>query len=281
MRRLPILLFSIVVAASQSARGDDVLPIVHKATHEGITVTMTVDRVAGERGSGPARERDDVLVRVEMTDEATHAPLRGVKPAVWLDNAAKGSHRDSCHERINSYAGGSFLGRADVDLNTFRVVSMNDDETLSVVDPLFGFGGTKLLAMVALPSPAGDWTLSDDQTSIFVTAPAARQVVRVETAGWTIAKSAALPGSPRRVLLQPDEGYLWTATDDALVALRPRDLSVAASLPLDRGRHDLAVSHDSRTLFVTSYEAGVVAIVDVAKLAIARKISIASPAAVS
>ena len=280
MTKLPILLFAIV-AASQTARGDDALPIVHRATHEGITVTMTVDHPGSARTAGPARERDDVVVRVELTDEATHAPIRGVKPAVWLDNEGKGTHRDSCHDRINGYAGGSFLGRADVDLNTFRVVAMNDDDTLSVVDPLFGFGGTKLLAMVALPSPGGDWTLSDDQTSIFVTAPAAKQVVRVETAGWTIAKSAALPGSPRRVLLQPDEGYLWTATDDALVAMRPRDLAVAASLPLDRGRHDLAVSHDNRTLFVTTYEAGVVAIVDVSKLAVAKKISIASPAAVS
>src|SRR5436309_1777460 len=182
MPKLPILLF-LVVAASQSARGDDALPIVHKATHEGITVTMTVDRVGGARGATALREREDVLVRVEMTDEATHSPIRGVKPAVWLDNDAKGSHRDSCRDRVNAYAGGSFLGRADVDLNTFRVVSMNDDATLSVVDPLFGFGGTKLLAMVALPSPADDWTLSDDQRSIYAASPAAKAIARVETAG--------------------------------------------------------------------------------------------------
>ena len=280
MRKLIILFFAIV-AASQSARGDDALPIVRKATHDGIAVTMTVDRVAGARGNGPARERDDVLVRVEMTDEATHQPIRGVRPAVWLDNDNKGTRRDGCKERINAYAGGSLLGRADVDLNTFRVVAMNDDGTLTVVDPLFGFGGTKLLAMTALPSVPDDWTLSDDQTSIFITAPAAKKVVRVETGGWTVANSAVLPSPPHRLLLQPDEGYLWTATDDALVALRPRELTVAATLPLDKGRHDLAVSHDNRMLFVTSYESGIVSIVDVARLAIVKKISVASPAAVT
>jgi len=278
MRTFSILLFAIV-AASPTARGDDALPLVHRATHDGITVTTTVDRVGGARGETALREREDVLVRVEMTDVATHAPIRGVKPAVWLDNEAKGPRGSSCRDRINAYAGGGFLGRADVDLNTFRVVSMNDDATLSVVDPLFGFGGTKLLAMVSLPSPADDWTLSDDQTSIFATAPAAKQVVRIETAGWTVAKSAKLPSSPHRILLQPDEGYLWTATDNALVALRPRDLSVAASLPLDAGRHDLAVSHDNRTVFVTTSE-GVV-IVDVAKLAVVKKVAVPAPAAVT
>src|SRR5437764_10391219 len=119
MRKLSILILTIV-AASQSARGDDALPIVHKATHEGITVTMTVDRVGGARGDGALREREDVLVRVEMTDEATHSPIRGVKPAVWLDSENKASHREACRDRVSTYAGGSFLGRADVDLNTFR-----------------------------------------------------------------------------------------------------------------------------------------------------------------
>src|ERR1041385_2406945 len=70
MRKLTIALFAIV-AASQSARGDDALPLVHKATHDGITVTMTVDRVAGPRGNAPARDRHDLLVR------AVCAPLSG------------------------------------------------------------------------------------------------------------------------------------------------------------------------------------------------------------
>src|SRR6185436_4252311 len=102
-----LLVVFLFVAASQQARGD-ALPIVHKATHEGITVTMTVDRVASARGQGPLRERDDVIVRVEMTDVATHAPIRGVKPAVWLDGDSSGRRGNSCRDRINAYAGGSF-----------------------------------------------------------------------------------------------------------------------------------------------------------------------------
>src|SRR4029079_14235060 len=273
-----LVLLSLFVAASQQTARGDALPIVHKATHGGIAVTMTCDRVATAPGEGPLRERDDVRVRVEMTDEATHAPVRGIKPAVWLDNGATGGRgADSCRERINAYAGSSFLGRAEVDLNTFRVVSMNNDATLSVVDPLFGFGGTKLLAMVALPSPADDWSLTDDMTSIFVSSPAAKQVSRVETGGWTVAKSVTLPSAPHRVMLQPDEGYVWTATDDALVALRPRDLSIAASLPLEKGRHDVA--GDNRLIFATS-DSGVT-IVDVAKLAVVKRVPIASPASIA
>ncbi|HEY6138725.1 MAG TPA: hypothetical protein VI670_13275, partial [Thermoanaerobaculia bacterium] len=278
MIRNLVVLSLLVAASQQTARGDASLPIVHKATHGGIAVTMTVDRVSTARGDGALRERDDVRVRVEMTDEATHAPVRGLKPAVWLDNGAAGGRRgDSCRERINAYAGGSFLGRAEVDLNTFRVVSMNNDATLSVVDPLFGFGGTKLLAIVALPSPADDWTLTDDMTSIFVSSPAAKKLSRVETGGWTVATSVTLPSAPRRVMLQPDEGYLWTATDDALVALRPHDLSIAASLPLEKGRHDIA--GDNRLIFATT-DSGVT-IVDVAKLAVVKRVPIASPASIA
>ncbi|HKO57012.1 MAG TPA: hypothetical protein VJ276_14140, partial [Thermoanaerobaculia bacterium] len=276
---LPLVLF--LAAASPDAGGGEapLLPVVRHVSQGGVGVTMTFDRVGGAKAAGPLREREDVAVRVELKDETTGAPVRGARPAVWLD--AGRTKATSCRDRIDTYLGGKFLGRPDVDLNTFRVVSMNDDATLTVVDPLFGFGGTRLLAMVELGGPADDWALDDDRTSIFVTAPAAKQLARVETAGWTIAKSVTLPAPPHRLVLQPDEGYVWTATNEALVALRPADLSVAATIPLGNGRHDLIVSRDSKTVVATSYESGTVTVVDVAKLAVVKKVEIAAPVSVA
>ena len=45
---------------------------------------------------------------------------------------------------------------------------MNEDATLTVVDPLLGFGGSKLLALVPLAAVAEDWALTLDQTRLFV-----------------------------------------------------------------------------------------------------------------
>ena len=54
------------------------------------------------------------------------------------------------------------LSRPEVDLNVYYVLALNEDATISVVDPLFGYGSSKLLTMVFLHSPGEDWALSAD-----------------------------------------------------------------------------------------------------------------------
>ena len=48
-------------------------------------------------------------------------------------------------KQIQRYRSGSVFDRPLVDLNVYYVVTLNDDATLGVVDPLFGFGGSKQL----------------------------------------------------------------------------------------------------------------------------------------
>jgi DNA-binding beta-propeller fold protein YncE len=50
--------------------------------------------------------------------------------------------------------------RPDVDLNSYYVLAMNKSADISVIDPLLGFGGSKLLTLVMLKSPGEDWLLS-------------------------------------------------------------------------------------------------------------------------
>ena len=54
---------------------------------------------------------------------------------------------------------GDRLAPPEIDFNQYYVVALNDDATVTVVDPLSGFGGTKLLALVTLPGPGADWCL--------------------------------------------------------------------------------------------------------------------------
>ncbi|HEX2832586.1 MAG TPA: YncE family protein [Thermoanaerobaculia bacterium] len=281
MRHKALAATFLLLAAATFARGEESVetaPVVRKAVHDGVAVKMTIDHAAAAEAQ-PLRGGDDVVVRFEITDAATGAPLRGAKPAAWMDG---GHDRPSgCRDRINIYAGGGFLGRADVNLNTFHVLAMNDDATLTVVDPLFGFGGTKLLALVELPSPANDWVLTDDSNQLFVSMAKAKQVALVDTAAWRVAKSVSFRTSPGRIVLQRDEGYLWVATEDALVALRTKDLGIAASLPLPSGAHDVVVSHDNRFVFATSAEGDRVTVVDVAKLAVVREVKVARPVSIA
>jgi hypothetical protein len=55
-------------------------------------------------------------------------------------------------------------GTAYADLNVYYVLVMNEDNTISVVDPLFGFGGSKLLSYVRLDTTTWAVVASTSET---------------------------------------------------------------------------------------------------------------------
>ena len=67
-----------------------------------------------------------------------------------------------CRAKIASYVQGSMRARPDVDLNSYYILALNESADISVIDPLLGYGGSKLLTLVMLKSPGEDWVLSND-----------------------------------------------------------------------------------------------------------------------
>ena len=73
-------------------------------------------------------------------------------------------------------------------------MALNDEATISVVDPLFGFGGTKLLALIPLSAPGIDWVLTEDQSRLFVSL--ANAVAVIDTHTWKVIEEIAMPMDP-------------------------------------------------------------------------------------
>jgi YVTN family beta-propeller protein len=256
------------------------MPSAHYArriVREGIAVDFTVEHHDPRKAQmGELREGDDVIFRFKISDTATGSPLASVKPAAWVSRVFKDEQTDrqKCTDKIEVLVRGSLLGRADLDLNVYYVLALNDDASISVVDPLFGYGGTKLLAMILLQSSGEDWALTSDQNTLFVSTPEANQLVVVETPSWTVVTSLKLGPRPTRVALQPDEAYLWVSYNvegvngeaSGVAVVRVRDLVSVARIPTGRGRHELAFSPDSRFAFVTNQDEGTVSVIDVRTL---------------
>ena len=77
--------------------------------------------------------------------------------------------------------------RPDVDLNSYYILALNKSADISVIDPLLGFGGSKLLTLVMMKSPGEDWVLTKDGEKLFVTLPAINQVAVIDTRSWKVA----------------------------------------------------------------------------------------------
>lgn len=240
--------------------------VTRRTVDSGVAVELTMRHVAPARASTPFREGDEVAVSVKIADEQSGAPVRGAFPTAWMSarrgqEAAATSKR--CVQKVATFTTGNMFKRPDVDLNVYHVVVLNGDATISVVDPHFSFGGTRLLAMLGLPGRGEDWALANDQQLLFVTVPSANRVAVIDTLHWKVLRELEAGASPRRIVAQPDGELLWVATDSGVTALRRDGTTIAGRVDTGAGPHDVAVSADNRWVFVTNRAEGTTSVVDV------------------
>ncbi len=225
-------------------------PYRAKAVSDSLEIELQVDHVDPAKTPGRFQEGDQVAIRFRVADTASQAPLRSLYPAAWMETLAKGETIDAnnCVKKVKAFLSGSLFSQADIDLNVFYVVSLNQDATITVVDPLFGFGGSRLLGMVQLEGRGEDWALTRDQQRLYVSIPDKSKIAVVDTASWKVIGSVEVPGGPQRMLLQPDERYLWAAYgkrgsgDAGVVAVERDSYRVAARIPTGAGAHDLGAA---------------------------------------
>ena len=142
---------------------------VQSISREGIAVEFSIQHVDPTKAQAKELEEgDDARIRFTITDTASGRPVRAINPAAWMDLVPKDEIRGAktCEQKVKAFLGGSIFGRAELDLNVYNVLTLNDEASISVVDPLFSFGGTKLLGMVVLESPGEDWALTSNETRI-------------------------------------------------------------------------------------------------------------------
>lgn len=268
--------------------------VVSRAVEHGIAVELAITPIGGggtpvATATGPPglREGQDVAVRLRVTDTAGQA-LAGLSPAAWLDRLpAAEVAPPECAARVKELAGGSLFNQAELDLNSYYVLALDEDAGINVVDPLFGFGGSKLLTSIPLLSPGEDWALAADRRRLFVSQPDADRVAVIDIGTWKVAAQVAAGHHPTRLGLQPDGARLWSVVDEEAASVAVIDATgasnatgasdsrdardaheprVLARIATGKGPHDLAFSADSAVVFVTNAGAGTVSVIDTRRL---------------
>jgi YVTN family beta-propeller protein len=261
--------FCVAVDAQDRKTDFALKPYRQTIEKDGLRINFEVVHIGILDGRGePFREGDPVLFRFTISDTATNAPVPGVFPAAWLDlrRSDEIPAANSCQVKAQKYLAGGTFSQAALDLNVYYVLALNDDATISVVDPLFGFGTTKLLALIPLTGNGYDWVATKDQTRLFISIPDQGKVAVVDTANWEVSKYLDAGLKPARLALQPDGQYLWVAgggpSQSCVTAFRTGNLELAARLPIGKGKHDLVVAGDGGYLFVTNGEDGSISVID-------------------
>jgi DNA-binding beta-propeller fold protein YncE len=256
-----------------------------RAVQAGVAVDFTAVEAGGQPGQKPGqkpaelREGKTALFRFRISDTATGTPVAGASPAGWVDFTPDAQvEAKSCGDRVGELISGSLLARPEVDLNTYHVLALNEDSTISVIDPLLGFGGTKLLAMVFLDGPGEDWVLAKDGNRLFVSVPNADQIAVVDTVAWKVVAKVPVGPRPGRLALQADGTALWTTLEDGAVAVvDTAHLTVAARIPTGAGRHEIVLADDGRLAWVTNREARTLSVIDALRRVKLRDVPLGAP----
>jgi YVTN family beta-propeller protein len=262
-----------------------------RITREGVTIQMSLTPASDSSASAPPRELmggDDATLMFKIQDEATGNPLSGVRPAAWLDRReldSRGPRETTgkdCREKIQAFLQGSLSARPTLDLNSYYILTLNREPTISVIDPLLGYGTTKLLTLVFLNNPGEDWVQTRDGKRIYVTMPASNQIAVIDTVTFKVIANISTGIKPLRIALQNDQKYLWVGCDAVPEANQPSGVSiidtatnkVVSHIQTGAGRHEIVFTSDDRFAFVTNDSAGTVTIIDVSKLAVLKTLAI-------
>ena len=237
-----------------------------KIVEQGIAIEFTADPLV--QGAKAIKAAEDVNIKFKVTDTTTGTPVKGLGLSAWISlrQSDKVTEPAQCREQIRSYLTGSLRTRPDVDLNSYYVLALNKSADISVLDPLLGFGGSKLLTLVMLKSPGEDWLLTRDREKLFVTLPQIDQVAVIDMRSWKVTNYIDTGSKPTRIITQPDQQYLWVANDGGVTVIDPANLKVVAKVQTGAGQHDLAISDDNKFAFVSNHDGGTVSIVDIHKL---------------
>ena len=252
-----------------------------RVVHQGISVGLSATSIATPgRPAAELREGDDVMFQFKISDIATGTPLSGAFPRAWLD-IERPQEKIDCAGKVKAFISAGLLSRPMLDLNVYYVLALNEDASISVIDPHFGYGGSKLLSMVSLKSPGEDWVLTPDGTTLFVSMPDINRIAAVSTATWKVISDIDLGARPSRLALQPDRGRLWASYENpngrdpvsGVAVINTEKLAVETRLATGAGRHEIAFADDGRFAFVTNADDGNVSIIDAVALAKLKNIS--------
>ena len=153
-----------------------------KLVEQGIAIEYTAEP---QTPNAKLRAGEDVNIKFKVTDTTTGTPVKGLNLSAWLSLGAAADDAQ-CRQKIQSFLTGSMRARPEVDLNSYYILALNKSPDISVIDPLLGFGGSKLLTLVMMKSPGEDWVMTADRENLFVTLPLVNQLAVIDTRSWKV-----------------------------------------------------------------------------------------------
>lgn len=192
------------VAQTQSGQVEDA----------GVRLDWRYDALPESAGSGLGR------LELQVREAGSDAPLRypSGQIAAWLQRkrAALSDAEVGCRDKVKLLATQGIGRRADIDLNAYRIVTLNDDHSVAFINPFVGLNNAKLESMVVLPGAPQAWLHLPDRLTLWVRTVAPDRLLAIDTHSRHIVRSIDLPSGAfdgdaahTSFVHDPDSDTLW------------------------------------------------------------------------
>jgi YVTN family beta-propeller protein len=210
---------------------------------------------------------------IALSDAASGQALGGARPAAWMlarRSEAVASER-SCDDKAAMLMAGSLGARADVDLNGYRLVTLNQDNTLAFINPHVGLRSSKLESIVQLPGTGHDWVLAQRAQRLFISLREQDAVAVVDMATRRLLHTVPTGAGSLPTRLAVDEAgqRVWVGLDglDEVLALDvgsgQTPARVRARVPVGQGLHTLGLlAPELPWLYVTHSQSDDLTLID-------------------
>lgn len=217
--------------------------------------------------AGPVHEGGYADVVFRVTHAGTGAPVSDLQLAAWVSRTDRAKDAEACEDRIKRYVQGLLGLHADIDLNKYFILVMNNDRTISVIDPLMGVSGiTHLFDMIVLPDQGEDWVAASDGKYLFVTLPRIGRIAKVDLNSFKVVDNVEAGSMPVRIALQPGGRYLWVGNDGpyrpGVTVIDQEEMRLVSFIATGQGHHEIAFSDDGRWAFVTNSRENSLSVID-------------------
>jgi len=147
-----LLTTPIIRAAAQEKPAPKAAPTPQVLNAQGVSIEFKVVPVHGHAPHPVAGE--EATIGFKITGTTGSVPLTNLRPVAWIDQrrTREASEPKECREKVQSFLQPSFSKRPTLDLNSYFILTLNQESNISVIDPISGFGGSKLYNQIGRAS---------------------------------------------------------------------------------------------------------------------------------
>ncbi len=247
-------------------------------TREGLSISLDLRAHDGAK----VRAGDDTDVSFRVTDEKTGAPLRNLRLFGWMSVRSGDAAPDEagCKEQIKRYLGGFLSAQAEVDLNASSLWSLDDEPSISVMNPHIGFGRTKLRSVIPLSGKPFASAIGHDKQAVYVSIPESDEVAVIDTRRYRVEKRISVGDGPSFIVASPDGRRVWVGNDlDGTVSvLDARTNEVEKTLSVGQGHHRIVFLDKGSRAWITSQLSPELHVFDAITLELLHRIDIGAGA---